>query len=161
LGGHNADDGAPGAGSFGTMARTRKAEGDFVHAAGGAVLREGVDGLEVVVVHRPSHDDWSLPKGKREAGETNEQCALREVLEETGYECELSVVLGTSDYVDNRGRDKQVVFFIMRPLAGEFTPNDEVDELRWLPLDEARSLLTYDRERELLERIGARTESAS
>lgn len=143
------------------MARSRKAEGDLVHAAGGAVLREGSDGLEIIVVHRPSHADWSLPKGKREAGETDEQCALREVLEETGYECELSVVLGTSDYVDNRGRDKQVVFFIMRPVAGAFAANDEVDELRWLSLEAARALLTYDRERELLELLGTRTPSAS
>src|ERR1700729_2853223 len=111
------------------MARAQK-ESEMVLAAGGVVLREREGIVEVIVVHRPSHKDWSLPKGKNEPGESDEECARREVLEETGYECELSVLLGLSEYRDNHGREKKVAFFLMRPLGGSFVVNDEVDELR-------------------------------
>lgn len=127
-----------------------------MRAAGGVVLREGTEGLEVAVVHRPAHGDWSLPKGKNEPGESDEECARREVLEETGFECELSVLLGLSEYRDNHHREKRVAFFLMRLLGGAFAVNDEVDELRWLPLAAAHELLSYDRERELLALLGQR-----
>src|SRR5207247_2425447 len=81
---------------------------------------------------RPAQDDWTRPKGKLDPGETAEQAALREVEEETGLRCETVRPAGCTAYVDRRGRDKIVCYWLMRPLAGRFAPNGEVDLLRWL-----------------------------
>ena len=118
---------------------------DVVRAAGGVVWRDGGDGIEVLVVHRPKYDDWSLPKGKRDPGETDEQCAVREVDEETGLRATLGRELLPTRYRDRKDREKVVRYWAMTVASGpEFTPNDEVDELRWLGLDEAAALLSYD-----------------
>jgi 8-oxo-dGTP diphosphatase len=121
-------------------------------AAGGLVVRDAADGPEVAVVHRPRYDDWSLPKGKLGEAESWEEAALREVREETGLECELGDELPSTTYRDAKGRDKLVRYWEMSS-EGEFEPNDEVDELRWLPPAEARELLTYDRDRDLIDRL--------
>jgi 8-oxo-dGTP pyrophosphatase MutT (NUDIX family) len=120
----------------------------LVRAAGGLVLRDG----EVLLVHRPRYDDWTFPKGKAEDGETDEDCALREVLEETGLECRLGAEAGTTEYTDSRGRPKRVRWWLMEPLRGDFTPTDEVDELRWAEPAAAAELLSYGRDLTLLER---------
>jgi 8-oxo-dGTP diphosphatase len=117
-----------------------------VRAAGGLVERDG----RVLLVHRPKYDDWTFPKGKAVDGESDEECALREVEEETGLRCELGDELATTEYIDSRGRPKRVRWFRMQPLEGEFEPTDEVDEIRWLPPAEAVQLLSYDRDRVLL-----------
>jgi 8-oxo-dGTP diphosphatase len=118
-----------------------------VRAAGGVVVRDG----EVLLVHRPKYDDWTFPKGKAEAGESDEDCALREVHEETGLHCALEDEVGTTEYVDARGRPKRVRWWRMRPHADDgFTPNDEVDELHWTDVATARLLLTYARDLDLL-----------
>jgi len=102
-------------------------------------------------VHRPSpRDDWSLPKGKVDPGETLEACALREVAEETGFRCRLLEVVGTTEYVDRRGRPKEVTYWMMEVVDGEFAANDEVDDLRWLELGMARRALSYEHDRRLL-----------
>ncbi len=108
------------------------------------------DRVEVVLVHRPGRDDWSLPKGKLDPGESYEECALREVLEETGYRCQLASFVGFSEYRDRRGRDKVVGYWVMEVLDGEFAVSDEVDDLRWVDLETAPHVLTYERDRELL-----------
>jgi 8-oxo-dGTP diphosphatase len=120
-----------------------------VEAAGGVVMRDGL----VAVVHRPRYDDWTLPKGKLDAGESFEQAALREVEEEAGLRCRLVRELPSTSYADNKGRDKLVRWWLMEPESGDFAPNDETDELRWLEPGEARELLTYERDRELLEAV--------
>jgi 8-oxo-dGTP diphosphatase len=120
-----------------------------VLAAGGLVLRDG----EVAVVHRPRYDDWSLPKGKLDEGEDFEQAALREVEEEAGLRCRIVRTLGDTSYHDRKDRLKLVRYFEMEPTGGEFTPNDEVDELRWLPPAEATELLSYDFDRELISKL--------
>jgi 8-oxo-dGTP diphosphatase len=117
-----------------------------VRAAGGIVRRDG----EVLLVHRPRYDDWTFPKGKANEGESDEETALREVEEETGLRCRLGEPLGTSEYVDQKGRPKVVQWFAMEPVDGEFEPSDEVDEIRWLPLEQAKELLSYERDRVLL-----------
>lgn len=118
----------------------------FVRAAGGIVARDG----DVLLVHRPRYDDWTFPKGKAEDGETDEDCALREVHEETGLRCALDDEVAVTEYVDSMGRPKRVRWWRMRPLADDgFTPNDEVDELRWVDGETARELLTYERDRAL------------
>src|ERR671932_523429 len=118
-----------------------------VHAAGGLVVRD--DG-RIAVIHRPRYDDWSLPKGKLDPGESFEEAALREVEEETGMSCRLARELPSTEYRDAKGRPKLVRYWAMEPLAGEFTPSGEVDELRWLEPEQAASLLSYDHDRELL-----------
>jgi len=124
-----------------------------VAAAGGVVVRDGGDGPEVAVVHRPRYDDWSLPKGKLERGEDWSAGALREVEEETGLRCELGPELASARYPDRKGRDKLVRWWLMRPLDGEFAANDEVDELRWLGLEAALELLDYDHDRDLVRSV--------
>jgi 8-oxo-dGTP diphosphatase len=126
------------------------AAGEEVQAAGGLVVRERGGKREVAIVHRPRHGDWSLPKGKLDAGESWEAAALREVLEETGLRCELGPELEPARYRDRRGRPKTVRWFAMRPLGGEFAAGDEVDELRWLDPEGALELLDYQHDRELV-----------
>jgi 8-oxo-dGTP diphosphatase len=128
-----------------------------VKAAGGAVLR-GRDGggVEVLVVHRPRYDDWSLPKGKLDRGESFEQAALREVLEETGLRCRLRTELDAVRYTDNKGRPKTVRYWVMDVVEDfGFAPNDEVDELAWLELHAAVERLTYDHDQELVAGLAA------
>ncbi len=103
-------------------------------------------------MHRPRYEDWTFPKGKNEPGESDEDCALREVEEETGILCSLGEELGVTSYVDGRGRDKTVRYFAMRPLAGRFRPHAEVDEIAWLAPAEARRRLTYERDLDLVGR---------
>ena len=117
-----------------------------VRAAGGLVVRDDT----VLLVHRPKYDDWTFPKGKAEDGESDEDCALREVREETGLSCELVSPAGVTGYIDAKGRPKVVHWFLMRPLAGDFEPTDEVDELRWTSTTDAADLLSYDHDLPLL-----------
>jgi 8-oxo-dGTP diphosphatase len=125
-----------------------------IEAAGGIVTREDDHGTEVAVVHRPRYDDWSFPKGKLDRGETFEDAALREVREETGLVCKLGAELASARYEDNKGRPKVVRYWLMKVVDDPgFEPNDEVDELRWVALDAARELLTYERDRELLKSL--------
>ncbi len=128
-----------------------KARG-LVQAAGGVVTRNARDGtLEVLVVHRPRYDDWSLPKGKLEPGESFEDAARREIEEETGVRVELGAALPTTDYVDRHGRPKVVHYWRMTPVGETaWEPNDEVDETRWLTAAEAGTLLSYEHDRRLV-----------
>jgi len=126
-----------------------------VRAAGGVVLRDGRAGVEVAVVHRPRYDDWSLPKGKLDPGESFAAGALREVEEETGLSCELGAELSPARYRDARGRPKLVRYWLMRVRGGAFAPNDEVDALEWMPLAEASARLDYEHDRRLLAEVRA------
>jgi 8-oxo-dGTP diphosphatase len=153
---------------------------DTVRAAGGVVWRPGRDGVEVLLVHRPKYDDWSLPKGKLEPGETDEDAARREVAEETGLEVRLGPELGSVSYIDRKGRPKRVRYWSMQPeigqpeigqpeigqpeigqpeigqpeigqaMSGDLTPQDEVDAVRWVALADAPAVLTYDTDRRIL-----------
>jgi 8-oxo-dGTP diphosphatase len=117
-----------------------------IEAAGGVVEQDGL----IAVVHRPRYDDWSLPKGKLDKNESSERAALREVQEETGLSCQLIEELEPVSYTDNRGRPKNVRYWRMKVLSGDFEVNDEVDELRWLSMAEALELLSYEHDRELV-----------
>jgi 8-oxo-dGTP pyrophosphatase MutT (NUDIX family) len=129
---------------------------DVVRAAGGLVTRPAPGGgVEVLIVHRPRYDDWSLPKGKAEPGEADEDTARREVEEETGYRCALGEELTTVRYRDRRGRNKQVRFWQMTVISEQpWVPNAEVDERRWISPSAAATLLSYDADRRLLRSLG-------
>jgi 8-oxo-dGTP pyrophosphatase MutT (NUDIX family) len=114
-----------------------------IRAAGGIVTRDG----GVLRVHRPKYDDWTFPKGKLEPGESWEDAALREVAEETGLVCELGEEVGRTNY-EVRGEPKEVRYFGMSA-AGEPYAQNEVDEVRWVPLDAAADLLSHVYDREL------------
>ena len=128
-----------------------------VQAAGGVVWRRSAagGGLEVLVVHRPRYDDWSLPKGKLTDGETPAAAALREVEEETGLRCGLDEALPASRYRDRKGRPKVVRYWLMHPLGEAAEPSayatGEVDQVVWRTVDEAEAMATYERDRELID----------
>jgi len=127
---------------------------EVIRAAGGVVVREGERGPEVLIVHRPRYDDWSLPKGKRDPGETDEQCAVREVEEETGLRCALERELLPTRYLDRRRRPKVVRYWLMRVLgARPFVPNDEIDALEWCPADEVGARLSYGYDAEVVANV--------
>src|SRR3954451_17928479 len=106
---------------------------DLEKAAGGVVLRDGM----VAVVHRPKYDDWSLPKGHVEKGETWEQAAVREVEEELGIRARTVRALEPVHYRTPHGRDKESRYWIMEPLDALSADNDEVEAVLCWPPDEA------------------------
>jgi 8-oxo-dGTP pyrophosphatase MutT (NUDIX family)/phosphohistidine phosphatase SixA len=134
-----------------------------IQAAGGVVWRvnSGENGaeVEVAIIHRPRYDDWSIPKGKLAPGESAIEGGLREVWEETGYRVQAGHSLGEIRYLKKSGghtREKVVHFWAMRATGGSFSPSREVDELRWMKLDEARELVTRATDIEVLERFARR-----
>ena len=149
------------------MSNTKSPHDGVVRAAGGVVWRPAprptrrlwrrASPAELVLVHRSRYDDWSFPKGKLDDGEGDEEAALREVHEETGFQCRLGSPLGETSYEDRRGRAKVVRYWLMEPEDAEHpdpvVPNHEVDEFRWLAPETAARLLTYRYDRELLERL--------
>jgi 8-oxo-dGTP pyrophosphatase MutT (NUDIX family) len=119
-----------------------------IRSAGGVVVRDGL----VAVVHRPHRQDWSLPKGKLEPGESDEAAAVREVLEETGFDAVIRHDLGTVGYAVDDGRPKTVRWFLMAAADEAAALADDVDEVVWLDPDAAAPLLTYATDREVLDR---------
>lgn len=123
-----------------------------VRAAGGVVLRFGTFGPECLVVHRPRYDDWSFPKGKLDKGEKHKDAAVREVLEETGVVAQPLRKLSEDRYRTG-GLTKIVRWWLMRPLddaSDVRQPDEEVDIVRWIPVAEARRILTYAHDTRLL-----------
>ena len=123
-----------------------------VRAAGGVVCRTTADGdLEVLLVHRPQYGDWTIPKGKVEEGETDEECAVREVEEEAGVRATLLDELPTVRWRDRFDRPKASRYWRMAiDPSAEPRPQHEVDEVVWLPLDAAIERLSYPRDTEVL-----------
>ncbi|WP_230423681.1 NUDIX hydrolase [Streptomyces radicis] len=126
---------------------------EWVRAAGCVLWRAAPgapEGIEVALVHRPRYDDWSHPKGKLDEGESAADAARREIREETGAVCVLGAPLPTARY-RAKGRPKEVVYWVAEAVAGEFEPNSEVDQVRWLPPSDARAELTHPANRALLD----------
>jgi len=126
---------------------------EVIRAAGGVIWRpsEWLPGkLDIVLVHRPAYDDWSLPKGKANPGESDEECALREVQEETGLVCQLGPELPSTQYLDRYAKPKVVRYWAMTIVSGELKGSQEVDVARWLMYDRACQMLTYERDQPIL-----------
>jgi len=137
-----------------TSSAGRRSGSRVVHAAGAVLWRRGgadsaAPALEVAVIHRPRYDDWSLPKGKVEPGETAPVAAVREVFEETGHRAILGRRLDLVSYPIEQGV-KKVYYWAARDTGGEFTPGREVDELVWLPVADAKDRLSYPHDRKML-----------
>ncbi len=130
------------------------AEKRTVFAAGGIVWRHNPDGdVEFLVAHRPFYDDWSFPKGKRDRGESDLECALREIREETGFDVAAGLALPDVTYTDKKGRPKIVYYWMMSlvdPAQG-FVANDEVDAVEWMLPLEARRKLSYPADQRLVD----------
>lgn len=125
----------------------------MIRAAGALLWRENSDlAIEVALIHRPRYDDWSLPKGKIEIGETALQCAYREVLEETGMRASFTRELGTVEYEES-GQQKRVKYWAAHCALNksEFIPNEEVDQLKWLAASDAHQLATHDSDKSIIE----------
>jgi 8-oxo-dGTP pyrophosphatase MutT (NUDIX family)/phosphohistidine phosphatase SixA len=125
-----------------------------IRAAGGLVWRRfrGID--QVLLVHRPAYDDWSLPKGKLDDDEPEWTAAVREVAEETSLTCELGADLGTVSYRDSAGRPKIVRYWQMQAPPGQRAlAANEVDDLRWLRVDEAVARLSFAHDRDVVHRM--------
>ena len=126
----------------------------IVNAAGAVLWRQGsADSanpeLEIAVIHRPRYDDWSLPKGKVDLGETVPVAAAREVFEETGHRCVLGRRLDMVSYPIDQAV-KKVYYWAARATDGEFSAGNEVDELVWLPVADAKAKLSYTHDRKVL-----------
>lgn len=126
-------------------------DGDAVYAAGVVLLRE-VDGQQsVLAVHRPHRQDWSLPKGKLEPGEHVIAAAIRECDEETGHQIVLGARLPSQQYMA-MGRPKHVDYWVATSARDEgFIPHDEIDDIAWIPVADARQGLTYSADADLVE----------
>lgn len=129
----------------------------LLRAAGGVVYRDGAPGCgpEFLVVHRNRYNDWSLPKGKLDRGESFEEAAMREIEEETGLKCTRKDYLGAVTYETQNGRIKVVKYWLTKKRKGKFVPNAEVDKVEWMGLHGAQALLTYNRDARLVERASA------
>ncbi len=123
---------------------------EVIQAAGGLVWRDTSEGKQLAIIHRPKHNDWTLPKGKLESGESWIEAAKREVWEETGCEAEILSFAGCVCYAPENV-PKIVLYWNMK-LIGDihFHANKEVDQLRWLKVDDALNVLNYQDERELI-----------
>jgi 8-oxo-(d)GTP phosphatase len=134
-----------------------------IRAAGGVLWRTANASrsdvnVEVAIIHRPRYDDWSIPKGKLVPGESDLEGAIREVTEETGYRVQIRRPLGEVTYQKNSGgepRTKTVRYWSMHAEGGMFSPSREVDQLRWLSVDEAIKVLSHERDRDLIRRFAA------
>lgn len=131
----------------------RSAAGRTVFAAGAVLWRPGCGNtVEIAVIHRPRYDDWSLPKGKIDSGETEPVTAVREVREETGHQAHLGRRITAISYPIEQGT-KKVRYWAARSVGGRFAPNSEVDELIWLPVTEAMKKVGYAHDRKVLRRF--------
>jgi 8-oxo-(d)GTP phosphatase len=127
-----------------------------VRAAGGVVWRPGRHGVDVCVVHRPRYDDWSLPKGKLEPGEHPLVAAVREVAEETDVQAVPQVRLTRVQYAMRDGVPKTVDYWSMRAVDdGGFEAHTEVDQMQWLPVDDAAQRVSYSHDVSVLRAFAA------
>jgi 8-oxo-dGTP diphosphatase len=121
-----------------------------IRAAGALLWRETSElKIEIALIHRPRYDDWSLPKGKIEEGESSLRCAFREVIEETGITPQFGRELGSVEYKEPAGL-KRVKYWAAKALTDEFLPNEEVDEIKWLNPEDALARATHESDKTII-----------
>ncbi|MCI0494289.1 NUDIX hydrolase [candidate division KSB1 bacterium] len=126
---------------------------EVIQSAGGLLWRESRKGKELLLIHRPKYDDWTLPKGKLEPGENWTQAAIREVLEETGCQAEIISFAGCICYT-YKGIPKIVLFWNMKVIGEcQFHPTKEVDQVQWVEIDEVQKTMSYRDEKKLVKKI--------
>lgn len=129
------------------MAKKNKS---VIQAAGGVLWKKDGNQKKLAVVHRHKHKDWSLPKGKVDHGETWKEAALREVLEETGFQAKIKKYAGSISYLLD-GKPKVVLFWHMKIKSEKKSKmNGEVDEIRWVTIEEAKKILDYPEELKII-----------
>ena len=116
---------------------------ECIEDAGGVVVDMSKNKPRYLLIHRPRYNDWSLPKGKLNEGETHHDAALREVKEETGLVCDVLAKLSPVNYTTPNGNAKQVKYWLMQTRSGDFVKNDEVDDVSWVKRSKAISMLTH------------------
>jgi 8-oxo-dGTP diphosphatase len=122
-----------------------------IRAAGALLWRENSElKIEIALIHRPRYDDWSLPKGKIEEGESSLRCAFREVIEETGITPQFGRELGSVEYKEPAGL-KRVKYWAAKALTDEFLPNEEVDEIAWLNPEDTLARATHESDKTIIE----------
>jgi len=122
----------------------------IIYAAGGIVWRNAPSGREVLLILRPKNQDWTLPKGHIEKGESWDVAALREVKEETGYDTVITGFAGFTAY-NAKSKPKVVLYWHMEPSGEcEFQPNHEVSHYEWVSAYDAIDRLTYEKDKSLL-----------
>lgn len=123
---------------------------DVIQSAGGLLWRESRKGRELLLIHRPKYDDWTLPKGKLEPGESWTQAAIREVWEETGCQAEILSFAGCICYT-YKGIPKIVLFWNMKVIGDcQFHPTKEVDRIQWVKAEDVLEKLIYSGDREVV-----------
>ena len=138
------------------MTKNNNIEAKVIEAAGGLLWNDTPHGRKLALIHRERYDDWTLPKGKREPGESWQETALREVWEETGCEAQLESFAGSTAYTV-KGVAKVVLFWNMSIVEEcKFKPNPEVDGMEWLAREDALGRMSYEGEREVVRRLGVR-----
>lgn len=126
---------------------------ESIWAAGCVVARPSKKGnARYLIVHRPRYDDWTLPKGKLDAGETFLEAAMREVKEETGIVGKRARFIGSIGYVTQAGNAKVVRWWLTTVKRGSFSPNSEVDQIKWVSFRKGLERLTFRNDRRVLDR---------
>ncbi len=125
----------------------------MILAAGGILTKESDNEIKVLLVHRTRYNDWSFPKGKNIMGETIEETAVREIKEETNMDVEVSGLIDRLVYKVNDVEKVNVYFSVKIIRENHFIPNNEVDEIRWVTIDEAKKMLSYPDLIKILESI--------
>lgn len=126
---------------------------NVIQAAGGVLWKDDGGQKKLAVVHRHKHNDWSLPKGKVDKSESWKETALREVLEETGYAAKIKKYAGSISYLLD-GKPKVVLYWHMKIKSEKKDRmNGEVDEVRWVTIEEAEKLLDYREELNIIKSV--------
>ncbi len=134
-----------------SIKKTNQRQKKVIEAAGGILWKGTSSGRKLAIIHRQRYDDWSLPKGRREPGESWQETALREVWEETGCPATLGEFIGSTSYVINGQTPKVVLFWHMTVQKNcKFQPNEEVDRIKWVSPRKALKLLNYEDERRIV-----------
>jgi 8-oxo-dGTP pyrophosphatase MutT (NUDIX family) len=148
-----------------TGRKSRRMPVERAVSAGGVVVRQGATGPEVAICGRDSDGVWGLPKGTPDKGESLEAAAVREVGEETGLKVEIVKKIGVAEYWFARNGiryHKWVHHYLMRTIGGSTADHDsEYDRVEWFPIDEAKATLTFDNDKEMVEKAMAGVEGES